>query len=518
MERCVIYARVSSKEQEETGYSLDAQEQLLSSYANNQGFAVSKLFRISESASGKRQRETFTKMIQYMSKHKVNILICEKVDRLTRNFKDALIIDDWLEVDERREVHLVKDSLKLHKGSRSQEKLNWGIRVLFAKNYTDNLSEEVIKGQVAKLQSGQLPYKPHLGYRTIGEKGKKIHVPDPDTAPLMKEMFALYASGNYSIVELTEKMNSMGLRNQNGNKLSKSMVHKHLQNPFYHGEILWKGKTYPGNHEPLISLELYNRVQQKLGRGTASPYYRVHQLRYKAKIHCKECNRLISWEQQKGHSYGSCKHCKAKLGTSTKYLKQEEVDRILVNKIMEVAPKSPRLLEILNQALKEDAAEETELYKAKMSGLEEARRKGDRRLEKAYDDYLDERISADQFDKRKALWEAERKVITSEINRLSNDKSKYYEAGFQVHVLAERTQRIFTSKNVSDEDRRLLLSHAFSKIEWSSSGATVTYTPAFEFLRNWIPRVNASFELANNGSAKGQKVPFDTSHPVLLRR
>jgi hypothetical protein len=76
-----------------------------------------------------------------------------------------------------RASSLEKDSLKLHKGSRSQEKLNWGIRVLFAKNYTDNLSEEVIKGQVAKLQSGQLPYKPHLGYRTIGEKGKKIHSP-----------------------------------------------------------------------------------------------------------------------------------------------------------------------------------------------------------------------------------------------------------------------------------------------------------------------------------------------------
>jgi DNA invertase Pin-like site-specific DNA recombinase len=113
MEKAVIYARVSSKEQEETGYSLDSQEKLLRSYSEQHGFKASKLFRISESASGRRQRETFSEMIKFMTKSKINILICEKVDRLTRNFKDAIVIDDWLEENEGREVHLVKDSLKL---------------------------------------------------------------------------------------------------------------------------------------------------------------------------------------------------------------------------------------------------------------------------------------------------------------------------------------------------------------------------------------------------------------------
>ena len=145
--KAVVYARVSSKEQEETGYSLDAQEELLKTYAEKpqHQFDVVKKFRISESASGKTQRATFAEMIRYMDKNKVNVLICEKVDRLTRNFKDAIVIDEWLDKDEVRQVHLVKDALILHKNSKSQEKLNWGIRILFAKNYTDNLSEEVLQ-------------------------------------------------------------------------------------------------------------------------------------------------------------------------------------------------------------------------------------------------------------------------------------------------------------------------------------------------------------------------------------
>src|SRR3990167_9683322 len=176
--KAVLLCRVSSKEQEETGYSLPAQEKLLTSYGNNKGFKTAKNFSITESASGKKQREIFDGMMAFVKKEGIKIIICEKVDRLTRNFKDAVDIDEWLEKDEERQVHLVKDSLILHKNSRSQEKLNWGIRILFAKNYIDNLSEEVKKGQKEKISQGWLPTKPPLGYKTIGEKGHKIHIVD----------------------------------------------------------------------------------------------------------------------------------------------------------------------------------------------------------------------------------------------------------------------------------------------------------------------------------------------------
>src|SRR3990167_6770220 len=195
--KSILYCRVSSKEQEETGYSLPAQEKLLSRYSERTGYSVDKVFAISESASGKKQREVFTQIMQYVQKQGLKIIICEKVDRLTRSFKDAVMIDEWLEEDEERQVHLVKDSLILHKNSRSQEKLNWGIRILFAKNYIDNLSEEVKKGQKEKIAQGWLPTKPPLGYKTIGEKGHKIHILDEERANLTRRMFEKYAGGEF---------------------------------------------------------------------------------------------------------------------------------------------------------------------------------------------------------------------------------------------------------------------------------------------------------------------------------
>ena len=63
--KCLILCRVSSKEQEETGYSLPAQEKLLTEYANRCGYEISKLFYISESAGGKKQRELFDEMMAF---------------------------------------------------------------------------------------------------------------------------------------------------------------------------------------------------------------------------------------------------------------------------------------------------------------------------------------------------------------------------------------------------------------------------------------------------------------------
>ena len=95
--KSVILARVSSKEQDETGYSLPSQEKLLNEYGQSKNLLPAKNFSISESASGQKQRATFNEMMAYVTKHDIKNIICEKVDRLTRNFRDAVAINDWIE-------------------------------------------------------------------------------------------------------------------------------------------------------------------------------------------------------------------------------------------------------------------------------------------------------------------------------------------------------------------------------------------------------------------------------------
>jgi site-specific DNA recombinase len=326
--KAIICCRVSTKEQEETGYSLPAQEKLLKESAEKKDFIVNKVFLISESASGKKQREIFMEMIVYAKRNDIKILMFEKADRVTRNFKDMVMIDDWLDQDEERQVHLVKDGLVLHKNSRSNDKLNWGIRILFAKNYIDNLSEEVKKGQKEKLTQGWRPAKPILGYKSKGDKGHKTHVIDEKSGPFVKRMFEYEATGNFSLIALTEKMYSEGLRSKAGGKVVKSRVEEMLKDPFYYGAMKWKEAFYPnGKHEPLVSKEIFDKVQDVLTRKNA-PHYRSHNWVFKKAIKCGECGGSVSGDIHKGHIYYSCKHyrpCTQKGGS-----KEEEVERQLM--------------------------------------------------------------------------------------------------------------------------------------------------------------------------------------------
>lgn len=514
--KSVIYARVSSKEQEETGYSLESQEKLLREYSSNKGFRVERVFSISESASHKNQREKFGEMMKYIDKNNINIIICEKVDRLTRNLKDAVAMNSWIEESPKRQIHLVKDSLVMHKESRSQEKLNWNIRIIFAQNYTDNLSEEVKKGQKEKLEQGWLPTKPPLGYRTVGEKGRKTHEIEESVAPLIKDMFELYATGNYSTRELSRVMGKKGLKNSKGNSVGKTRIYDLLSDPFYCGDLRWKGEIYSGSQEPIISRDLFNLVQNKLNRKLTSPYFSVHRPVYRGKIKCGECDRTISWEKQKGHWYGGCKNCKAMQG-KRRYIRQEVLDEEIVAKMVEVAPKSKRVLEILERALKEGHSEEIELRKSQIDSINRSLARGDRRMEVAYEDRLDRRISPEEYDVRKRDWENEKLELVNQLKKVGDDRSEYYEVGYKIHELALKAKDIYKSPKTTTDERRLLLSYIFSNLTIKQGKITPEYTKAFKFLQEWMPKVNESFELEKSVVNKRQKGTFVPPCPVLLR-
>ena len=223
--KVVLYARVSSKEKEKEGYSIPAQKKLLVSYALKHGYQIVCEFIDVETAKQSGWIH-FNEMVQYLEEHpKVSTILCEKTDRLYRNFKDYVIIDD-LDVT----LVFVKEGSVLNKHSRSHEKFIHGIKVLMAKNYIDNLSEETRKGLLEKAEEGEFPALAPLGYKH--DKVKKTIELDEKRAPLIKEMFELYATGKYSIRRLQAYITDKGLTTRKGNMVMVSSVAEMLKNPF----------------------------------------------------------------------------------------------------------------------------------------------------------------------------------------------------------------------------------------------------------------------------------------------
>src|SRR5262249_16105142 len=132
-----IYARVSSRDQEKEGFSIPAQLELLRTYAGANGYTIAQEFIDIETAKAA-GRAGVGQMMTFLKKNpSCRTILVEKTDRLYRNLRD------WGTIDELGiEVHLIKENVILSKDSRSHEKFMHGIKVLMAKNYIDNLSEE----------------------------------------------------------------------------------------------------------------------------------------------------------------------------------------------------------------------------------------------------------------------------------------------------------------------------------------------------------------------------------------
>ena len=191
----VLYARVSSKDQEREGFSIPAQLDLLRSYAAGRQLKIAEEFVDVETAK-QAGRGAFGQMVAYARKQPGRLVVLvEKTDRLYRNLRDWVTID---ELD--AEIHLVKENVVLSPESRSHEKFMHGIKVLMAKNYVENLGEETKKGMAAKAKQGIWPSFAPPGYcNVIGADGKRTIEPDPIDGPLITRLFARFAKGDVSI-------------------------------------------------------------------------------------------------------------------------------------------------------------------------------------------------------------------------------------------------------------------------------------------------------------------------------
>ncbi len=219
----VLYTRVSSREQHLEGFSIEAQLKACRSYASGRGLVVVREFTDVETAKHTGRAE-FEAMVAFVSRRPAcGALIVEKTDRLYRNLRDWVTVDD-LGV----ELHLVKENAVISDKSRSSEKFVHGIKVLVAKQYVDNLGEEAAKGLLEKAEQGHWPSVAPIGYLNNRES-RRIEI-DPERAPLVAQLFEWCSAGELSLRALTVKARAAGLdHRRSGRPLAKSEIHRLLR-------------------------------------------------------------------------------------------------------------------------------------------------------------------------------------------------------------------------------------------------------------------------------------------------
>lgn len=471
-----IYRRVSSKKQEK-GYSLDAQDRVMNEYAKKHGYIVAGNF-CEAVTSGKAGRKQFNLMLKELHAHpEVRTIITEKTDRIYRNFKDYVTLDEF----EGLEVHLVVEGKIVSDKSNSHEKLMHAIKVVLAKNYIDNLSEEVKKGQKEKIRQGSFPHKAPVGYLNITdpETQRKTIIVDPVKAPYIKRLFNLYATGAYSVDEIKKILFDEGL-NHKGKPYSKSRLFCALKNVFYTGKFVVKGVTYDGVHEPIIDIDLFDSVQKLFNQSKA----RTHDIEfaYTGLIKCGYCGCQLTAELKKGKYVYY--HCTGKRGGTCKkdWIREEELDEVFIDLINKLPNPEGGLKELIKNSIKDMRKMKGDFEETSAEEIQKQIDRLTKRIDNLYSDKLDGNITEEFWREKHELWYQEKDTLLNKLKILNNASKNFDEGSNLLSNFLEAAPRLF--KNANAKKKQQILKMIGSNFTYKDKKLSVELSSVFELLIN----------------------------------
>lgn len=386
MKQCFGYVRVSTVKQGD-GVSLEAQQEAIESFAARNDIIISKWFEEKETAA-KRGRTIFNRMIAELKRGQAAGVVFHKIDRSARNFADWARIGDL--ADAGIDVHFATESLDFRsRGGR----LTADIQAVIAADYIRNLRDETIKGIQGRLKQGLYPFKSPLGYQDNG-RGKPKTI-DPVRGPLVRQLFELYATGNYSLWGMRKEAKAIGLYSESGKPLSKTSIEKILRNPFYMSVIRIKrsNKLYEGIHEPIVSPSLYKQVEDvRMGRDNKKST--KHQHRYRGLFRCGHCFGAMIPELQKGRVYYRC-HEK---GCATKTVREDRIEEV-VQSFLKCYALTDEQVEELRDRFKTHLEARSDDAAAARASLELS--KLEERLSNLEDKWLDGNVDDETYERKK---------------------------------------------------------------------------------------------------------------------
>jgi DNA invertase Pin-like site-specific DNA recombinase len=490
--QAVLYARVSSKDQEREGFSIPAQQKALRQYAHAQRLIIAREFIDVETAK-QAGRGGFGEMLAFVKAElSCRTILVEKTDRLYRNIRDWITVDD-LDL----EVHFVKEGTVVSKASRSSEKFIHGIKVLMAKNYVDNLGEEVKKGMREKAEQGYWPSVAPVGY--VNNLASRRIEPDPVRAPLVAEVFRLYATGGYSLKGLLAAGHAIGLTHPRaGRPLFKSELHRILHNPIYYGDFDWDGTRYKGAHQPLITRATFDEVQAVFSRRPRARYPKqLHA--FMGLLTCARCGCMMTAERKKGkYVYYRCTGARGACGNT--YIRQE----VLAGLLGDVVKRIELPIEVADQiadSLRNTQTEAEQKRRHALAAFVQRQRAVEAKLDRGYEDYVEGKLSDAFWARKSEEWETELGTIEAAMAQLSGPAPQYAVTGAKILELAKQAEFLYKSQNPTEQRR--LLETVLSNCTFDRGSLCPTYSKPFDLLVRGNETGDWLFRLDSNQQPSG---------------
>lgn len=468
------YIRVSDERQDE--YSPDSQLKKIREYAAKDGYMIPDEFVFyDDGISGKstKRRDDFNRMIAIAKEktHPFDVIYVWKFSRFARNQEESMVYKNLLRKKGVSVVSVSEPIPEGHFGSLIERIIEWTDEY-----YLVNLGAEVMRGMTEKASRGEPTCAPPFGY--IMRDGEYYPDEESGKANIVREVFTLYANG-VKQREIALILANKGIRTKYGKKPENRWVDYMLHNSCYIGKIRWctdgtksvskrrldneNIMVVDGHHEPLISMELWDKVQKMLEeQKKAYPKYarRSQPIDYMLKglVRCSACGGTLAVNGISGkakirclqccnYSRGSCRTSHSITIPRIEAAFIEGLKQALVEKQFTISPRKP------------SKSSPTDIDYDKLIAVEE------RRLERAKQAYLAEIDTIEQYAQNK-------KEITERIEDLIARRDKEIVKEFDIDVFADKLSSVLEyieRDDVSDISKNEALHTVIEKIVYEKA-------------------------------------------------
>jgi site-specific DNA recombinase len=295
-----LYARKSTDTEDRQIQSLDDQVTVMRKLAKIEGIKIigDPIYE-SKSAKLPNNRPHFEELIKEIEDNKIDGILCWKIDRLSRNPTDSGRIQQLLQDGKLQHIRTNEKSYFPEDNA-----IVFSVEAGMSNQYIRELAVNTRRGMELKADRGHKPGIPPIGY--LNDRINKVVIPDPDRFHLIRILWDKMLTGTYSIAELQRYADSelhittVVRTKVGGNPIAYSTLCVMFKNRFYTGKLPFKGQVLPGKHEPMVTEEEFERVQQIIDPShTTRPKDKTYNFQLRNLFKCGECGFAITAEEKR---------------------------------------------------------------------------------------------------------------------------------------------------------------------------------------------------------------------------